>query len=200
MRLARSLAVRQDVADQPPNFSGRRRRRVAALAAIAAILGLFGAFDLSHPGLLSLARGTVLGVGGAAGPVLLPLPPEIHGRAYYLRLLMRFDADEDGVLTRTELEAGLRREFDAVDRNGDSVLDAGEIRAADARRRAAGGTAGAGTTWPPIDWNNDGSIDFNEFARVSRALFEQLDVAGKGAITLAAPRAVLTMRPSAAPP
>ena len=74
--------------------------------------------------------------------------------------MLRYDSNNDGKITRRELEAGLRQDFRQADTNHDGVLDADEVRAANLRRIRIDQS----TAIPLIDWNHDGYVDFNEFA------------------------------------
>ena len=49
--------------------------------------------------------------------------------------LLRYDANRDGTLTRAELEAGLKAEFDRLDVKHAGCLDPGEVEAENARRQ-----------------------------------------------------------------
>jgi hypothetical protein len=94
-------------------------------------------------------------------------------------MLLRFDANHDGSVTRAELEAGLKADFAFADKNGDGRLDPAEVRAVnDQRLRDEGSTA-----TPLIDWNRDGFVDFNEFAAAARSLFDQMDTNGDGVLS-----------------
>ncbi len=93
-------------------------------------------------------------------------------------MLLRY-ADKNGDLTRAELEAGLRKGFDAADTNHDGVLEMNEVRAVNQRRWKEDAAA----TSPLVDWNRDGVVDFNEYAATARSLFDQLDTDGKGVLT-----------------
>lgn len=95
-------------------------------------------------------------------------------------LLLRYDANNDGKITRRELEAGLRQDFWQADSNRDGLLDAEEVRATNLRRIRIDQS----TAIPLIDWNHDGFVDFSEFAAPLRSLFEQYDVDGDGVVTL----------------
>jgi Ca2+-binding EF-hand superfamily protein len=95
-------------------------------------------------------------------------------------LLLRYDANSDGKITRRELEAGLRQDFWQADTNRDGLLDAEEVRATNLRRIHNDQS----TAIPLIDWNHDGFVDFNEFAAPMRSLFEQYDADGDGVVTL----------------
>jgi len=91
-----------------------------------------------------------------------------------------YDMDSDGVVTRAELESGLRQYFMQADTNRDGKLDPDEVAAANQRRIKQDGTAAI----PLIDWNHDGYVDFNEFASGVRSQFEQMDLDGDGRVTI----------------
>jgi len=85
--------------------------------------------------------------------------------------IMRYDANKDGTITLDEMKSVLRKEFAAADTNHDGVLDEAEARAVnEARWKELSSTSS-----PIIDFNQDGHIDFNEFAGAVIALFEQFD-------------------------
>ena len=107
--------------------------------------------------------------GGPRRPMGTPPPPT--DLEQNIRLMLSYDANSDGKVTRDELEQGLRRQFMAADRNGDGFLDQAEVQAENDRRYAASGT---GFT-PLIDWNRDGKIDFAEFALTARSVFEEME-------------------------
>lgn len=88
-----------------------------------------------------------------------------------IRLMITYDANSDGTVTRQELEAGLRRQFAAADANGDGRLSTPETQAENDRRYKANGIASS----PLIDWNQDAVIDYEEFATTVRSLFDALD-------------------------
>ena len=81
------------------------------------------------------------------------------------RCSLKYDANHDGTLTRAELEAGLKADFDAADTNHDGRLDIDEVRAVNQARWSADSSAAS----PLVDWNHDGYVDFNEFAAAPRA-------------------------------
>ena len=96
-----------------------------------------------------------------------------------INLLTRYDANQDGTITRAEMEAGLRKEFDAADTNHDGRLDADEVAAVNAQRWSEDKSA-ASTI---VDWNQDGYVDFNEFAATTRSLFAEIDRNGDGQLS-----------------
>jgi hypothetical protein len=107
--------------------------------------------------------------GGPRRPMGVPPPPT--DLEMNIRLMLSYDANSDGKVTRDELEQGLRRQFAAVDRNGDGILDQSEVQAENDRRYGANGTGFS----PLIDWNRDGKVDFAEFATTARSVFEEMD-------------------------
>ena len=110
-------------------------------------------------------------------PVTPPRPEEWHsGRM----MIANYDSNGDGTVTRRELEAGLRQYFRQADTNHDGRLDPEEVAAANQRRISQDGS----TAMPLIDWNQDGYVDFDEFAAGVRSQFEQLDLNGDGEVTL----------------
>ncbi len=111
----------------------------------------------------------VSGCGGPQRPNGPPPPPT--DLEQNIRLMLSYDANSDGKVTRDELEQGLRRQFTIVDRNGDGVLDQMEVQAENDRRYGAAGTGFS----PLIDWNRDGRVDFSEFATTARSVFEEMD-------------------------
>jgi Ca2+-binding EF-hand superfamily protein len=86
-------------------------------------------------------------------------------------LLTKYDANHDGTLTKAELEAGLKAEFNAADVDHNGCLKPDEAAAINEKRIEEQGS----TSTPLIDWNQDGCIDFNEFAGTARSLFTQMD-------------------------
>ncbi len=94
-------------------------------------------------------------------------------------LIANFDSNNDGTVTRRELEAGLRQNFRQADTNHDGRLDPDEVAAANARRIKLDES----TAMPLIDWNQDGYVDFDEFSAGVRSQFEALDLDGDGEVT-----------------
>jgi hypothetical protein len=106
-----------------------------------------------------------------------PPRPEKHGS---FEFLLRYDSNNDGKITRAELEAGLRQDFRQADTNHDGCLDPDEVLAVNQRRIRIDQSIAI----PIIDWNHDGCVDFDEFAAPMRSLFEQYDVNEDGVVTL----------------
>ena len=105
------------------------------------------------------------------------LPPGLPPSA---ALLLRYDANHDGIVTRDEMEAGLKADFAAADVNGDGCLDPAETRAENQRRLARDGAQAS----PLVDWNLDGCVDFREFANTVHSYFDLVDKKKDGRVTL----------------
>ena len=58
-----------------------------------------------------------------------------------IRLMLSFDANKDGMVSREEVEAGLKAQFDAADADHNGSLNLNEIQAENARRWQTSGTA-----------------------------------------------------------
>jgi Ca2+-binding EF-hand superfamily protein len=99
-----------------------------------------------------------------------PRPP-ITETEENIKLMLSYDGNSDGTVTRQELEDGLKRQYAAADLNHDGKIDLKEMQAENDRRFRAFGTGAS----PLIDWNQDGVIDFDEFASTARSVFEEMD-------------------------
>jgi hypothetical protein len=93
--------------------------------------------------------------------------------------LMKYDSNHDGVLTRAELLAGLKAEFNAYDTDHNNCLAVDEVRAINQARVQQD----ASQATPLVDWNQDGCIDFHEYSGTAISLFESLDTDGDGQLT-----------------
>ena len=94
-------------------------------------------------------------------------------------LLMRYDADHDGTLTKEELAAGLKAEFALHDTHHNGCLDAEQV----AQINQARVDADQATATPIMDWNQDGCVDYTEFSAAPYSLFDQLDANHDGKLT-----------------
>jgi EF hand len=110
-------------------------------------------------------------------PVPPPRDENFHGGNN--ALLLKYDANHDGTLTRDELIAGLKAEFAALDVRHTGCLTPDQVDAINQARIAADQS----TATPLQDWNQDGCVDFREFSAAAYSLFDQLDTNGDGKIT-----------------
>lgn len=94
-------------------------------------------------------------------------------------LLLRYDANHDGIVTKEEMEAGLKADFAAADTNHDGCLDPSEVRIENERRLARDGVQAS----PLVDWNLDGCVDAREFGNTVRSYFDLADRRKDGRVT-----------------
>ncbi|HWY60933.1 MAG TPA: EF-hand domain-containing protein [Rhizomicrobium sp.] len=94
-------------------------------------------------------------------------------------MLLKYDANHDGSLTRAELAAGLKAEFDKYDTRHAGCLDADQVHAINETRIAQDQS----TATPLQDWNQDGCVDLKEFSTTANSLFDELDRNGDGTVT-----------------
>lgn len=94
-------------------------------------------------------------------------------------LLMRYDANHDGTLTKEELAAGLKAEFALHDTHHNGCLDAEQVAQINQDRV----DADQATATPIMDWNQDGCVDYTEFSAAPYSLFDQLDANHDGKLT-----------------
>ena len=127
---------------------------------------------------LCAAAGFAVFLAGCGGGP--PRPPQHQEEEWHApaQILLKY-ADKDGKLTRDELEAGLRRDFDLADKNHDGVLEPDEVRAVNEQRWEEDKSAIS----PLQDFNGDGMVDFDEFAGTARALFVEMDRNHDGVLT-----------------
>jgi Ca2+-binding EF-hand superfamily protein len=131
--------------------------------------------------MLGCGAAAILAVAGCAGPrAAQQRPPQagpnaamrpVSEQEQNIRLMLSYDENSDGTVTRDELEAGLKRQFAVCDLNHDGRVNIAEMQAENDRRFRAFGTAAS----PLIDWNQNGQIDFDEFATTARSVFAELD-------------------------
>ena len=94
-------------------------------------------------------------------------------------MILKFDANHDGTLTRAELIAGLKAEFAAHDTKHNGCLDPDQAAAINQARVEADQSVAT----PVMDWNQDGCIDYTEFSAAPYSLFDQLDMDHDGKLT-----------------
>jgi hypothetical protein len=107
-----------------------------------------------------------------------PRDENYHGGSVTL-LLLRYDANHDGTLTKEELAAGLKAEFAAHDVHHNGCLDPDQVAAINQARVEADQSAAT----PIVDWNQDGCVDYTEFSAAPYSLFDQLDANHDGKLT-----------------
>jgi Ca2+-binding EF-hand superfamily protein len=144
--------------------------------------------------ILRLALLAALAVSACAPPPR-PGPGAPQEREANRRALMRLDANGDGVIARTEVEEGLRREHAALDVNRDGRYSADEISVENSRRWRAEGAMAT----PLIDWNQDGTLDFAEFASAPMGLFNIADRDHDGILSAGELQAILRGAPRQPP-
>ncbi len=137
-----------------------------------------------HPVLLGCVLVALAGCGGPPKPTppwLLPAekPREENFHGGNASLLLKYDADHDGILTRDELIRGLKAEFAAHDTHHNGCLDAEQV--ADINQDRVDTDQAAAT--PVVDWNQDGCVDYTEFSAAPYSLFDQLDVDHDGKLS-----------------
>ncbi|HEY0267049.1 MAG TPA: hypothetical protein VGC16_09870 [Rhizomicrobium sp.] len=110
-------------------------------------------------------------------PAEKPRDENFHGGN--TALLLKYDGDHDGTLTRDELIAGLKAEFAAHDTHHNGCLDADQ--AAEINQGRVDTDQAAAT--PVMDWNQDGCIDYTEFSAAPYSLFDQLDLNHDGKLS-----------------
>lgn len=93
-------------------------------------------------------------------------------------MLLKYAAP-DGSLTRAQMNAGLKADFDKLDTRHTGCLDADQVAVINAARIADDQS----TATPLQDWNQDGCIDLREFSTAANSLFDQLDVNNDGIVT-----------------
>lgn len=111
-----------------------------------------------------------------------PRPRDSDPRGAYhppSALIEKYDANHDGIITRAELEAGLRADFAKADVKHNGCLDADEVSAVNQERWKEDQS----TASPLVDFKGQGCVDFSEFAATPRSLFEQLDRDEDGQVT-----------------
>ncbi|MCP5412601.1 MAG: hypothetical protein H6924_10835 [Alphaproteobacteria bacterium] len=106
-------------------------------------------------------------------------PRDENYRGGPVAMLRDYDANHDGILTRAELEAGLKAEFAAADTGHTGCLNSDQAAVINQKRQ----DEDKSTATPLIDWNRDGCIDYREFSAAPYSLFDQLDRDGDRQLT-----------------
>ena len=91
-------------------------------------------------------------------------------------LLLKYDTNHDGTLTREELVAGLKAEFARLDTKHTGCLSPDQVDEINQARIAADQSAAT----PIQDWNQDGCVDYREYSAAAYSLFDQIDRNGDG--------------------
>jgi len=94
--------------------------------------------------------------------------------------MFQADANNDGVLTRAEFDAGRNTHFAQLDANSDGALSRGEMRGMRGGHRGGGMHSLRGA-----DANNDGNITRDEFLARPIEHFDRLDANHDGVISAA---------------
>lgn len=94
-------------------------------------------------------------------------------------LLLRFDADKDGAITKDEMEAGLKADYMAADSNSDGCINPSEVRAENSMRLRRDSSQAS----PLVDWNLDGCVDLREFSNTAHSYFDLADRTKDGRVS-----------------
>jgi hypothetical protein len=122
--------------------------------------------------LVSVLIVTAAGLGGAIPASAQYLPPTAN-------LLLRYDSDQNGIVSRAEMDAGVNADYEMADLDGSDCISGQEIRAENERRLNRDG----GVASPIADWNLDGCVNMNEFGSSIRNYFSFVERSGDGQVT-----------------
>jgi hypothetical protein len=120
---------------------------------------------------LSLIVIVAVGLGGTIPAAAQYLPPTAN-------LLLRYDTDQNGVVSRAEMDTGVNVDYELADADGNDCIAGPEIRAENDRRLSRDG----GVASPIADWNLDGCVNRNEFGSSIRNYFSYVDGSGDGQV------------------
>jgi hypothetical protein len=131
---------------------------------------------------------TVLVLAACSGPKQLPpwmrapddeKPRDENYHGGSAAMILKYDANHDGTLTRDELIAGLKADFAAHDTHHNGCLDGEQARIINQERVDEDQSVAT----PVMDWNQDGCIDYTEYSAAPYSLFDQLDLDHDGKLT-----------------
>jgi hypothetical protein len=125
-----------------------------------------------------VSAGAAIAVSALAGALSAAerLPPGLPPSA---ALLLRYDADKDGSITKEEMEAGLKADYAAADSNTDGCVNPAEVRAENALRLRRDASQAS----PLVDWNLDGCVDLREFGNTAHSYFDLADRTKDGRVS-----------------
>lgn len=112
------------------------------------------------------------GLGGAIPAAAQYLPPTAN-------LLLRYDTDQNGVVSRAEMDTGVNADYELADADSSGCIAGPEIRAENVRRLSRD----VGVASPIADWNLDGCVNMNEFGSSIRNYFSYADGSGDGQVS-----------------
>lgn len=112
------------------------------------------------------------GFGSAVPAAAQYLPPTAN-------LLLRYDIDQNGIVSRAEMDAGVNADYELADMDSSDCISGPEIRAENDRRLNRDG----GVASPIADWNLDGCVNMNEFGSSIRNYFSYVERSGDGQVT-----------------
>ena len=124
--------------------------------------------------LISVICVAAAGLGGAIPAAAQYLPPTAN-------LLLRYDSDQNGSVSRSEMDAGVNADYELADMDGNDCISGAEIRSENERRLNRDG----GVASPIADWNLDGCVNMNEFGSSIRNYFTYIERSGDGQVTAA---------------
>jgi hypothetical protein len=125
-----------------------------------------------------MAAGAAIAISALAGGLSAAerLPPGLPPSA---ALLLRFDADKDGLITKDEMETGLKADYAAADTNADGCINPSEVRTENGLRLRRDATQAS----PLVDWNLDGCVDIREFGNTAHSYFDLADRTKDGRVS-----------------
>ncbi len=115
-----------------------------------------------------------VGLSGAFPAAAQYLPPTAN-------LLLRYDVNQDGIVSSAEVVSGVDADYALADSDGSNCISGQEIRVENARRLSRDG----GVASPIVDWNLDGCVNMNEFGSSIRSYFSYADTSRDGQVSTA---------------